>query len=72
MRHIKIGSIKPHQLTKKNKQIWSKFMTSEYVYESDDGVQYVYIMFKKYDHHDQIWHIIKISEAQEKLNRATK
>lgn len=47
-------------------------MTSEYVYESDDGVQYVYIMFKKYDHHDQIWHIIKISEAQEKLNRATK
>jgi len=65
MRHIKVGTIKPRQLTKQDRAIWRKYMTPEYVYMADDGTEYVYLRFDGYDHMEQVWHIEKISKVKQ-------
>lgn len=63
MRHIKIGTIKPHKLTVSDKKLWSKYMTPEYVYTTG-GHEYVYMRFEGYDHMQQEWRIVKISKVK--------
>ena len=50
---------KEHKLSKSDKNIWSKFMTPEYVYEKD-GSEYVKIMFMGYEKMEQLWRIVKL------------
>lgn len=56
MKNIKVGTIKPHKLTVSDKKVWSKYMTPEYVYISND-CEYVYLRFEGYDHMEQEWRI---------------
>lgn len=63
MKNIKVGTIKPRKLTVSDKKVWSKYMTHEYVYISND-CEYVYLRFEGYDHMEQEWRIVKIAEVK--------
>lgn len=67
----KLVKTKKELLTKRSKEIWSDWMTPEFVFE-ENGREYVWMKDDGFDKMEHVYRIISIKEAMERIKEGSK
>lgn len=67
----KLVKAKKELLTKRSKEIWSDWMTPEFVFE-ENGIEYVWMKDDGFDKMEHVYRIISIKEAMERIKEESK